>query len=210
MRDSGHLQEKSLQEKKMQEERMQEVLLLLEHLVSHEEITIKLIIDCLLDVGSVNLINRKFQRSPLNRPLKQIAGVSKPILKLIAFRWFKRNCPELIVNWLYLKVSFPELVEPPLPAPPEAVAAAPPPLVNSENLNLAVNSDNLSLEIQRLRGQVKLLSGITIGAVAALSGVLVWINQRPAIESSQQPIQPVQPVDANTANTSESRLQIRP
>lgn len=202
MRDSERLQERNLQEKKMKQERMQEVLLLLEHLVSHEEITIKLIIGCLLDVGSVNLINQKFHRSLLNRPLKQVAGVSKPVLKLIAFRWFKRNCPQLIVNWLYAKVSFPESVKRIATHPVQAIVTQPPaPLVEAESLNL---------EIRRLRGQVKLLSGISIGAVAALSGVLVWINQRPAIESSHQPVQPGQPVGANTANTSESRPPVRP
>lgn len=169
MRDS-----KQLQEKKMQEERMREVFLLLEHLVSHEEITIKLIIECLYDVGTVNLINKKFQPPLLNRPLKRVAGVSKPLAKVVGFRWFKRNCPELITNWLYSKVSFPEPVSPPVTVSPEPVAA-PAALVESENLNR---------EIRRLRGQVRLLSGISIGAIAALSGVLVWMNHRPEVATS--------------------------
>lgn len=178
---------KQLQEKKMKEERMREVFLLLEHLVSHEEITIKLIIDCLLDVGSVNLINQKFQRSPLKQPLKAAAGVSKPVLKVIAFRWVKRNCPELITNWLYSKVLFPASVRPPVAAPKKVVVS------DETTAQVAlVEPETLNYEIQRLRGQVKLLSGISLGAIAALSGVLVWLNARPEMTSSQQPIHPSQ------------------
>lgn len=177
---------KKLQEKQMKEERMREVFLLVEHLVSHEEITIKLIIDCLLDVGSVNFINRRFQRSLLKQTLKAAVGVSKPVLKVIAFRWFKRNCPQLITNWLYLKVSFPEVVKPPAAAPKVAV-----PDKTTDRVAL-VEPERLNYEIQRLRGQVKLLSGISLGAIAALSGVLVWLNARPEVKSSHQSIPPAQ------------------
>lgn len=178
---------KQLQEKKMKEERMREVFLLLEHLVSHEEITIKLIIDCLLDVGSVNLINQKFRQSPLKQPLKAVAGVSKPVLKVIAFRWVKRNCPELITNWLYSKVLFPVPVRPPVTAPKKVVVS------DETTAQVALmEPETLNYEIQRLRGQVKLLSGISLGAIAALSGVLVWLNARPEITSSHQPLSPSQ------------------
>lgn len=176
MRDS-----KQLQEKNMQEERMREVLLLLEHLVSREEVIIKLIIECLYDVGTVNLINQKIRQPLLKRPLKGVAGVSKPVAKVIGFRWFKRNCPQLITSWLSSKVSFPEPVLPD-PVAIQAAVTEPVALVEPENLNR---------EIRRLRGQVKLLSGIAIGAIAALSGVLVWMNQRPEVAASAQPVHTV-------------------
>lgn len=192
---------KKLQEQKMKQERMREVRLLLEHLASHEEVTIKLIIDCLLDVGSVNLINRKFQRSPLNRPFKLAASASKPVLKLVAFRWFKQNCPALITNWLYFKVSFPETVK--LPPPPKTVNPSPK-AVNPKQVALVeseVESANLTREIRRLKGQVRLLSGISIGAIAALSGVLVWINHRPELANSRQLPSSTQTIDVERFRT---------
>lgn len=205
MRDSN-----KLPEKKMQEERMQEILLLLEHLVSHEEITIKLIIGCLYDVGSVNLINQKVQQSLLKRPLKGVAGMSKPVVKVIAFRWFKRNCPEIITKWLYSKVAFPALpkTRPPVSIP-KPVPKPVPETVVAEQVAL-VESDTLNREVRRLRGQVRLLSGISIGAIAALSGVLVWMNYRPEMQSSQHPVQPLQPVGAETSESLLLKSQPQP
>lgn len=179
-----------LPEKKMQEERMHEILLLLEHLVSHEEITVKLIIDCLYDVGSVNLINQKVQHSLLKRPLKGVAGLSKPVVKVIAFRWFKRSCPQIITNWLYSKVAFPAPFKPPAKAVTQTVVA--------EQVAL-VEPEPLYREVRRLRGQVRLLSGISISAIAALSGVLVWMNHRPEMQSFQRPVQPLQLVGTKTS-----------
>lgn len=190
MRDS-----KQLQEKEMKEERMQEVLLLLEHLISHEEVTIKLIIACLFDVGSVNLINQRIRQPLVKRSLKGIIGVSKPVAKAIGFRWFKRNCPQLITNWLYSKVSFPEAI---LSEPAEVIPA---PVVAEQT---ALVSENLNHEIRRLKGQVRLLSGISIGAIAALSGVLVWMNNRPEVGASHPNVQPAQPI---TTRTIESHIQ---
>ncbi len=94
------------QEKQREKERMRDVLLLLESLVEREEATVKIILDCLYDVGSVNLINKKFRSRPLNGLMKSISRTSKPIFKIFALRWFKKNCPQLIANWLHTKVRF--------------------------------------------------------------------------------------------------------
>jgi len=200
-RETARDDTKKLQEQKMKQERMREVRLLLEHLASHEEVTIKLIIDCLVDVGSVNLINQRFRRSPLNRPLKAVVGASKPILRVVAYRWFKQNCPALITNWLYFKVSFPETVKVPPPVKtvnpdPKAVSPKQVALVESE-----VESANLNREIRRLRGQVRLLSGVSIGAIAALSGVLLWINNRPELADSRQIPSSTQTIDLERFKT---------
>jgi hypothetical protein len=88
------------------QERMRDVLLLLEQLVEREEVTLKLIIDCLYDVGSINLVNKKFQNLPLNKIMKAIATISKPVLRIVALRWVKKNLPILVTNWLEGKVSF--------------------------------------------------------------------------------------------------------
>jgi hypothetical protein len=94
------------EEDRLKQQRMKEVLLLLDSLFEREEATVKMILDCLYDVGSVNLINQKFRRRPLNRLMKAIARLSKPAFRLYAIYWFKKNCPQLITNWLGTKVRF--------------------------------------------------------------------------------------------------------
>jgi hypothetical protein len=93
-------------EERTKQERMRDVILLLEQLVEREEITFKLIIDCLYDVGTINLVNKKFRNRPLNRFMKGITRMSKPVLRIIALRWIKKNLPGLVTNWLEEKVSF--------------------------------------------------------------------------------------------------------
>lgn len=90
----------------LEAERVQEILILLTSLMAREEATIKLIIDCLYDIGYVNLINKKVRFRPLNSLAKFIAKRSKPVAKIFAWRWFIKNCPQLITKWLYVKVSF--------------------------------------------------------------------------------------------------------
>jgi hypothetical protein len=80
---------------------MQETNLLLENLAEREKVTVKAILDGLYDVGSVRLINQKISIKALRGPLKGIAHFSKPIFRIFAWRWFKKNCPQLITNWLY-------------------------------------------------------------------------------------------------------------
>ena len=93
-------------EKRFQQERMRDALILLENLAIQEEATIKLILDCLYDVGSINLINKKIAYPPANKLIKGIATMSKPVFRIIAWRWFKKNCPRIITNWLLRKISF--------------------------------------------------------------------------------------------------------
>jgi hypothetical protein len=91
---------------RIEAQRMQDVLTLLDSLTGREEATIKLIIDCLYDVGYVNAIDNKIRMKPLNSVAKLVARKSKPIVRIVAWRWFKKNCPTLIVRWLYGKVKF--------------------------------------------------------------------------------------------------------
>lgn len=93
-------------EKRMQQQRMDDVMLLIENLVDREEATFKLIIDCLYDVGSVNLINNKVPTNSFRGLLKWVARMSKPIFRVFALRWFKKNCPRLITEWLHSLVQF--------------------------------------------------------------------------------------------------------
>jgi Cdc6-like AAA superfamily ATPase len=91
---------------RLEAERIQEVLILLTSLTAREEATIKLIIDRLYDIGYVNLINKKVGFKPLNSIAKSIAKTSKPIAIFWGWRWFRKNCPQLIARWLYVKVKF--------------------------------------------------------------------------------------------------------
>ncbi len=85
---------------------MQNTHLLLTNLAEREKATVRAILDSLYEVGSANLINKKVSIKVLRGPLKGIASFSKPVFQLFAWRWFKRNCPELITNWLYRQVRF--------------------------------------------------------------------------------------------------------
>ncbi|MEH2214305.1 hypothetical protein [Nostoc sp.] len=157
----------NLAEKYMEAERMRDVLLLLQNLINSEEATVKLILDCLYDVGSVNLINQKLRLKPLNRVMKLIARMSKPVFKTLALNWFKKNCPQLITNWLHTQVSF----ENPQKTP-EQVAIE---VVQLEPYSIP-QTENLSQEIKNLRSQVRWLAGISIIAIAVLVVKATWLT----------------------------------
>jgi hypothetical protein len=93
-------------EEQKKQERMRDVSVLLENLVEREQATLMLIIDCLYDVGTINIVNKKFRNQPMNRLMKAIASMTKPVLRLVALRWVKKNLPTLVTNWLERKVSF--------------------------------------------------------------------------------------------------------
>ncbi|MDZ8085283.1 MAG: hypothetical protein RMY16_06760 [Nostoc sp. DedQUE12b] len=157
----------NLAEKYMEAERMHDVLILLQNLVNSEEATVKLILDCLYDVGSVNLINQKLRLKPLNRVMKLIARMSKPVFKTLALNWFKKNCPQLITNWLHTQVSFENLQK-----TPEQVAIE---VVQLEPYSIP-QRESLSQEIKNLRYQVRWLAGISIMAIAVLIVRATWLN----------------------------------
>ena len=93
-------------EKLKKEERMRDVNLLLQQIVEREEVALKLIIDCLIDVGSINYANHKLHNPPLNKLMKMLVGYVKPIARKVALFWLKRNLPDLLTAWLEGKVSF--------------------------------------------------------------------------------------------------------
>ncbi|MFN6485685.1 hypothetical protein [Nostoc sp. DedQUE02] len=154
-------------EKYMEAERMHDVLLLLQNLINSEEATVKLILDCLYDVGSVNLINQKLRLKPLNRVMKLIARMSKPVFRVIALNWFKKNCPQLITNWLHTQVAFEKPQNTPQQVPIEVVQLEPYSIPQKEIL---------SQEIKNLRYQVRWLAGISITAIAILVVTAIRLN----------------------------------
>ncbi|MBD2136783.1 hypothetical protein H6F32_04060 [Anabaena sp. FACHB-1237] len=160
------LQKRTL-EKQQEEKLMEDVRLLLTNLFQREEITIKLILGCLYDVATTNLVNQKLHYGIRNNLLKNTTKISKPILKIIAWQWFIANCPQLVTNWLRSKVEF-----------------ARTDITNAELLldNLAISVPELpeyqpsDHKIKRLSFQVKLLIGLLLGTITMFSGGLVWLS----------------------------------
>ncbi|MDH6056670.1 hypothetical protein [Umezakia ovalisporum] len=156
-----------LVEKQKEEEVMHDVLLLLQNLISREETTVKLVLDSLYDVGSINLINHKFRSGTLNTTLKFISRTSKPIFRIFAWRWFKNNGSQLITNWLASKITFTTKEKP----KPQLVLEHPEIKINS------VTKPQYQLqEVKHLRSQVTLLTGILAGVVTMLGGSFVWLG----------------------------------
>ncbi|MBE9042173.1 hypothetical protein IQ235_15450, partial [Oscillatoriales cyanobacterium LEGE 11467] len=99
---------------KLETERMLEVQLRLTQLFDREEAAVKVILECLYDVGSVNFIEKKTRPKPVKQVLRPVARLSKPLFRFVGWRWFKANCPELIADWLYEQVLFEALTDSPV------------------------------------------------------------------------------------------------
>ncbi|MEB3336948.1 MAG: hypothetical protein VKJ46_05755 [Leptolyngbyaceae bacterium] len=94
------------EQKQIEAARMQNVLLLLQDLFKREEATVKRVLGLLYDVGSLHVINEKVPIRYLNKPLRVLAKLSKPVFGFVAIRWFQANCPKLIADWLYTVATF--------------------------------------------------------------------------------------------------------
>lgn len=99
------IEEVNPQEKRFQEQRMKDLLLLIENLALKEEATIKLIIECLYDVGMINLINKKIKHPSANKIVKRFVSLPKPMAKIVAWSWVKKNLSIRLANWLARKFS---------------------------------------------------------------------------------------------------------
>lgn len=184
--------------KKKEEQKMHDVLLLLEDLTYREEATIKLVIDSLYDVGYVNLINQKFRSRTLNKGLKLIARTSKPAVKVIAWQWYKRNCPKLIVDWLRTQVAFEpattvkqaaeiEAGLPPEPSkhqyPTSAAQLEDAQLearltskIQAATRDPFVQLQSQNSEVKYLRSQVRMLASVMVALITVFSGTVVWFG----------------------------------
>lgn len=188
-----------LAEQQRERERMQDVLLLVRQLVASQETTFKLIIDCLYDVGSINFINENIKSKSLERLTKKIALTSKPVFRILAFYWVKRNCPTLITNWLCGQVTFGQRDLSQLDYPREVVAQAIAQYEAEQQIlaqRQAGGSEPAPVDIsemQRLQGQVKVLRGMLIGSILALGGTTAWIwyDMQPQLSNTQQPVESV-------------------
>ncbi|MGC1246053.1 MAG: hypothetical protein WA865_07560 [Spirulinaceae cyanobacterium] len=154
---------------KKEKELMSQVFFLLEHLTQREEVTIKLILDCLYDIGSINLIDQKFRSHFINKVMKPIAKMSKPLFKIVAMRWVKKNCPELIANWLHSQVTFNQKEEKII----EEVARK---KLGIEETPPQSQIQKSNQEVDLLRSQVKLLTVILIGMIGVFGGGFIWLG----------------------------------
>lgn len=155
-------------------ERVEEVMRRLETLFQREEATAKFILDCLYDVGSVRLIDQRVPIQSLRWPLKSIARLSKPVFRVFALRWFKRNCPWLITRWLFnlLRFDGPLLIEID-ENPAQVIDVAPqfevlPPHIEAPLL------ERQAAEINALRDKVSWLTAAVV--VLLVLGGMTWLG----------------------------------
>ena len=141
-----------------------DVLLLLHHLAESQETTVKLILGRLYDVGADNLINQKIPSFPLKKVLKGAIRISKSAFIILAFYWFKNNCPQLIADWLLEQVSFTQTEN----TTQEVVA------VNQTSVE-AEQLEAEQLKIKQLRSQIHVLRRVVIGLIGILGGSMTWI-----------------------------------
>ncbi len=181
------------QQMSLEKARLHDVLLLLESMFDREESTVKLILGNLYDIGSVNLIDQKLHSRSLNRLAKWVARLSKPVFRVIALRWFKRNCPRMIRDWLYSQVKFEpkQIVQAVQIAETGALPPAP-----------VANLEVYRQEVRMLHSRVRLLTTLLISVTCALgSGLLwmVWREQSQAYQPNQ--VTPVQFVEQSHCMT---------
>ena len=162
-----------LAEEEFEKQRMNDVILLLKSLSYREEVTIKLIIDSLYDIGSINFINKKFRSRYLRKILKPISGMPKPLFRFFAWRWFLKNSPRLISKFLHKQVSFNTRKKLQKPV-----------IVAKQNIQLEASikpktelvKQQLNQEIIYLRSRVKWLTGILIGVITIFSSGFIWLG----------------------------------
>ncbi len=167
-------------------ERKQDVLLLLEHLAESEEVTVKLVLDRLYEIGANNLINQKVPSTLLKRVLRGATKVSKPAFRIIAFYWFKKNCPRLLTDWLLEQVAFSATET----TNKEVVEVSPTSLQGTESERV---------QIKQLQSKVRLLTSLLIIAIAVGGSSFTWL----LYSMKLQPESNLQPADGSLVNINE-------
>ncbi len=167
-------------------ERKQDVLLLLEHLAESEEVTVKLVLDRLYEIGANNLINQKVPSTLLKRVLRGATKVSKPAFRIIAFYWFKKNCPRLLTDWLLEQVAFSATET----TNKEVVEVSPTSLQGTESERV---------QIKQLQSKVRLLTSLLIIAIAVGGSSFTWL----IYSMKLQPESNLQPADVSLVNINE-------
>jgi hypothetical protein len=147
------------QDAQMEAERMQDVVLLLERLAAHDETTVRLIMDCLYDVGSVHFVNQKMPNPLLNQLMRSTTKMSKPVFRLFAVKWFQKYCPQMIADWLYTVAT--------MQAPTVTVTTPPETIAVMQQLEVTQQ------QVRTLQTRVRYLTGFAVGLVVVLGGTIV-------------------------------------
>ena len=167
-------------------ERKHDVLLLLEHLAESEEVTVKLVLDRLYEIGANNLINQKVPSTLLKRVLHGATKISKPAFRTIAFYWFKKNCPRLLTDWLLEQVAFSATET----TNKEVVEVSPTSLQGTESERV---------QIKQLQSKVRLLTSLLIIAIAVGGSSFTWLFYSMKLQSESN----LQPADSSLVNIKE-------
>jgi hypothetical protein len=89
---------------------------------------------------------------------------------MIAWQWFKKNCPQLIADWLHTQIEFKPPQPTPLPSPRVEVIKD----INSLPPMTQDQIYEVNHEVTQLRSQVKLLRGILVGLATVLTASFMW------------------------------------
>ena len=150
------------------QERKRDVLLLLQHLAESQDTTVKLILSRLYDLGVDNIVQYKI-KFPLLKPLvRGTTTISKPVFLKIAFDWFRKNCPQLITDWLLEQVAFGNTAH-----TQSEIIEIEPTFLEAEQL-----------KVKKLRSQVRNLTGLLILTIAIFGGSFAWLLYTTNFQSS--------------------------
>jgi hypothetical protein len=163
-------------EQQAEAERMQEVTLLLANLLEREQTTLKSVIGCLYDVGTVNLVNQRVKYRFLRPLARPVLKVSKPVLTTLGYRWVSKKCPPIIARWLQGKIKSITSRRPPKVPPQsvsvQSVSTVEPPLIEQRT---ALYQG----EIRRLRSRVRWTTAALAGVSATLAIMLIKTDLNP-------------------------------
>ena len=151
-------------EQRLEAERMQEVMFLLKNLLDREQTTVKAILSCLLDVGTIHFINDRVQIRPLRPLARPLVKASKPALMFVANRWVQQKCPQMIANFLQRRV----LLKTKRPQPPQIPQPVTPAVLEPTVI--------YQHEIRRLRSRVQLTTGALVGVSSVLVLALIGVD----------------------------------
>ncbi|MFO8040347.1 MAG: hypothetical protein R6U67_12970 [Sodalinema sp.] len=153
---------------------MDEMLLTLDHLFEREEATAKIVLAALYDMGAENIYYRQLRSRILRGAFRPVTKVSKPIFLFFGLRWFKANCPFLIADWLRSLVEFEKQKQ---SENAEVTQVAPSSRQRDEQpQKKLVVVERGNQEVERLSGQVQLLTSTLLITVAVMGGMLAWLG----------------------------------
>lgn len=153
---------------------MDEMLLTLDHLFEREEATAKIVLAALYDMGAENIYYRQLRSRILRGAFRPVTKISKPVFLFFGLRWFKANCPFLIADWLRSLVEFEKQMKANESEvmPVEATSLS----NNGQPREKVVFVERGHQEIERLSGQVQLLTSTLLITVAVMGGMLAWLG----------------------------------